>query len=64
MDIDNGMVGFIGADIDFDLGSGWRLFAGGGYQFDVMKGDIESAGLKTENELAGAFVKGGIGLSF
>ena len=64
VDIDNGMVGFIGADIDFDLGSGWRLFAGGGYQFDIMKGDIDTAGLKTENELAGAFVKGGIGYSF
>jgi len=55
----------IGADFDYDMGSGWRLFAGGGYQFDISKGDISAESLNIgENELAGAFIRGGVSRSF
>lgn len=65
VDIDNGFVGFIGADFDYDMGSGWRIFAGGGYQFDISKGDISAESLNIgENELAGAFIRGGVSRSF
>lgn len=65
IDFEDGFVGFIGANIEFDLGSGWSLFGGGGYQFDIAKGDYAVEGQAVdEHSLAGAFARAGIGLSF
>lgn len=61
VDIDDGIVGFVGADINHELKSGLRLFAGAGFQFDLSKGDVSVAGVDTgyENELKATFVRVG-----
>lgn len=65
VDIDNGAVGFAGIDIFHELSEGWGLFCGVGYQFDIAKGKASIDGVEIgENELAGAFVRGGFILGF
>ncbi|HNR93984.1 MAG TPA: hypothetical protein PKM67_02385 [Kiritimatiellia bacterium] len=62
VDFDNGIVGIIGADFDIELSPGFRLFAGAGYQIDLLKGDTEADGVDIdyENELKGAFIRAGL----
>ncbi len=62
VDIDNGIVGVVGAEFDVELSKGFRLFAGAGYQFDLVKGDMEVDGFDVnyENELKAAFLRAGL----
>lgn len=62
IDIDNGLVGVLGADFEMEVSPGFRLFAGAGYQFDVMKGDTTIGGvdLDYENELKALYFRAGL----
>lgn len=62
VDFGNGIVGVIGAELDFELTKGFRLFAGGGYQFDLHKGELEVDGeeIDYKNELKAAFIRAGV----
>lgn len=64
VDLDDAIVGIIGAEFDFELSQGFRLFAGGGYQFDIVKGDVTAGGMDIdyENELKAAFIRAGVAL--
>jgi len=64
IDFDDGIVGVVGADFDLQLGEGFYLFAGAGYQFDVLKGDITVGGINSEveNELNAIYARAGITL--
>jgi len=66
VDIENGFVGFIGADFNFTIAQGIKLFAGAGYQIDISKGEVEFDGYGTdeENELKAAFVRAGLAWDF
>jgi hypothetical protein len=62
VDFDNGIVGLIGAEFDIELSKGFRLFAGAGYQFDLVKGDtqVEGIDINYENELKAVFIRAGL----
>ncbi len=61
VDIEGGLVGAIGANLDYEVSAGFKIFAGGGYQFDITKGKVEADGTELgENELKGAFIRGGL----
>jgi len=62
IDIDNGIVGVVGADFEMEVSPGFRLFAGAGYQFDVLKGDTAIGGidLDYENELKAIYLRAGL----
>lgn len=51
IDIDDGIVGFVGVDLEHALKSGLRLFAGLSAQFDLSKGDVSTVYGAGENEL-------------
>ena len=69
--IGNGAVAFIGADADLPINNWLSLFAGGGYQVDIMKGKITvkdiygdemDSGLK--NEMKAFFIRAGARIGF
>jgi len=64
IDFDDGIVGVVGADFELALSEGFYLFAGAGYQFDVLKGDITVGGINSEveNELNAVYARAGITL--
>lgn len=65
VDIDDGFVGLLAADLDFDLGLQSSLFAGIGYQFDISKGDVEFRGARIgENELQAFLLRAGFSFGF
>ena len=53
VDIGNGLVGFAGINVDVKLTDMFKLFAGGGYQLDISKGDMTYNSL--ENSLSDAY---------
>lgn len=72
VEIGNNLLGSIGAQIDIPLNQQVKLYIGGGYQFDIVKGDVELKsdwadydGIKTtENELGSVFAEAGIAYKF
>ncbi len=61
IDIDSGVVGLIGIDLTFAFTEKTSLFLGGGFQFDISKGDAKWNGIElSENELKSFFVHMGI----
>lgn len=62
IDIENGIVGVLGADFEMEVSPGFRLFAGAGYQFDVLKGDTSIVGfdIDYENELKAIYFRAGL----
>lgn len=65
VDIDNGVVGVLGAKFDVEVSEGFRVFAGAGYQFDMIKGDVSINGYDiAENELKAAFIRAGLAWKF
>jgi len=64
IDLDNGVVGLVGGDFEVALSESFNLFAGAGYQFDVLKGDISVVGIDSdvENELKAFYARAGISL--
>lgn len=72
IEIDNGLVGVIEAGLDANLFDPIFLFAGAGYQFDIMKGETQysesdwraALGDLDDNELEAWFIRGGAGIKF
>ncbi len=60
IEIDDGVVGVIGVNIEGHLSKQTSMFAGLGYQFDLSKGDAEYLGEDFgENELEALLIKAG-----
>lgn len=61
IDMDDGVVGVVAATIEGKISKNVSLFIGGGYQYDISKGEVkildEDAG---KNELEAFFVKAGL----
>ena len=56
LDYDDGIVALLGLTLGYDISEAATLFAGGGYQFDLEKGDASIDGdVLFENELEAAF---------
>lgn len=65
IEIDDGVVGLIAANLEADLSPGLSLFGGVGYQFDLAKGDAKWMGEDFgENELKAFFLRVGLGFDF
>ena len=72
VEIGNNLLGSLGAQINIPLNQQVKLYIGGGYQFDIVKGDVELKsdwsdydGIKTtENKLGSAFAEAGIAFKF
>lgn len=65
VNIEDGVLGFASIDMNHMLSDEWGVFGGGGYQYDVEKGEGSINGIVTgENELAGWFVRAGVYLGF
>jgi hypothetical protein len=62
LDIDDGLVGIIGANVDFPVSPIAKFGFGAGYQFDISKGDVSSNGLDLDidNELKGIYLRFGL----
>lgn len=61
VDLENGMVGSVGADLGFHLSDRTKLAVGVGYQFDIAKGDAEWFGTNIEEfEMKGFSLNFGI----
>lgn len=62
IDIEDGIVGIIGANIDFPLSPTSKIGFGAGYQLDISKGSvsIEGVDLDDENKLKGFFMRFGL----
>ena len=66
LEYDNGILGVINAYFNMEISKGFRLFAGGGYQFDLVKGKVEASGIKLnyENELKAFQASAGVAWDF
>ena len=65
VDIEDGVIGRVGANVEIPVTERAALFVGGGYQFDLVKGDVKAFDEDLgENELAGAFVRAGVNFTF
>lgn len=65
IEIDNGVVGLIAANLEAELSPGVSLLGGVGYQFDIAKGDAEWMGEDLgENELKAFFIRAGLAIDF
>jgi opacity protein-like surface antigen len=65
MRIDDGVVGIIGVDVDFQLDERTALALGVGYQGDLIKGDSSTSGASLkDNELQAFFVRAGVKFQF
>lgn len=65
IEIDNGIIGLVAANIEAELSPGVSLLCGFGYQFDIAKGDAKWMGEDLEeNELKAFFLRAGIALVF
>jgi hypothetical protein len=63
VNIDNGLVGLVAADMLFPIPSRVKLSAGIGYQFDIVKGSIKWSGFDLgDNELKSVFLRLGLTL--
>jgi len=65
IEIDNGLVGLIAANLEAELSPGFSLLGGVGYQFDIAKGDAKWMGEDLgENELKAFFIRAGLAINF
>lgn len=65
IEIDNGIVGLIAANVEAELSPGFSLLGGIGYQFDIAKGDAKWMGEDLgDNELKAFFIRAGIAIDF
>lgn len=65
IEIDNGIVGVIAANLEAELSPGFSLLGGVGYQFDIAKGDAEWMGEDLgDNELKAFFIRAGLAIEF
>ena len=63
LEIDNGFVGVLGANIEAKIEKNVSILAGIGYQFDLVKGDASWMGTKTgDNELKALMIKAGLSI--
>jgi opacity protein-like surface antigen len=62
LEYDNGILGVINAYFNMEISKGFRLFAGGGYKFDLVKGKVEAGGLDInyKNELKDLQISAGV----
>lgn len=61
VDIDNGLIGLIGADLSIPIAPKASVGLGMGYQFDISKGDATWVGINIgENELEGFYINLGL----
>lgn len=68
-EVEDGVVAVAALDLDIKLADSVWLFGGGGYQADIVKGDIKSKVFgwdvgSGKNELAAAAVRGGLRIAF
>lgn len=64
LDIENSVVGILGAEVCFPLSDGMGLSFGLGYQFDISKGDVEWFGVNIEEfEMKGFYFNFGVNIS-
>ncbi|HPW68080.1 MAG TPA: hypothetical protein PLA82_01320 [Deltaproteobacteria bacterium] len=64
LDIENSVVGILGAEVGFPLSDGMGLSFGLGYQFDISKGDVEWFGVNIEEfEMKGFYFNFGVNIS-
>lgn len=64
VDIEDGVVGLVAANLEGRLGARSFLFLGGGYQFDIDEGHASWRGQDLgENELESVFIRGGLGFT-
>jgi hypothetical protein len=63
LDIENGVVGVIGAEFGFPLSDAMGLSFGFGYQFDISEGDVEWFGVDIEEfEMEGFYFNFGLNI--
>jgi hypothetical protein len=63
VDIDDGLVGLLGADISFPVSATMKIGFGAGYQFDISKGDVIFQGFDIgNNEMKGFFLRLGMNI--
>jgi len=63
LDIENGVVGVIGAEVGIPLSDVMGLSSGFGYQFDISKGDVEWFGVDIEEfEMKGFYFNFGLNI--
>ena len=63
LDIENSVVGILGAELGFPLSDGMGLSFGFGYQFDISKGDVEWFGVDIEEfEMEGFYFNFGLNI--
>ena len=61
VDLENGVVGLLGAKLGFPVSDRAKLAVGMGYQFDIVKGDAEWFGVEIEeSEMKGFYVNFGV----
>ena len=64
LDIENSVVGILGAELGFPLSDGMGLSFGFGYQFDISKGDVDWFGVAIEEfEMKGLYFNFGVNIS-
>jgi hypothetical protein len=65
VDVENGFVGIIGANLEIEVAETTDLLVGIGYQFDLAEGDVELLDEKLgENELEAFYVRAGVAINF
>lgn len=65
LEFDDGFIGLVGVNIEAELAPGLSLLVGGGYQFDIAKGNVKWMGEDLgENELEAAFLRVGLSMNF
>ncbi|HBA86161.1 MAG TPA: hypothetical protein DCZ95_18925 [Verrucomicrobia bacterium] len=71
VDMDNGFIGLLAADLDYEIVRNTSLFVGGGYQIDISKStptitlrNGENVDLEEDNALKGFFVRAGAAYLF
>jgi hypothetical protein len=64
LDIENSVVGILGAELGFPLSDGMGLSFGFGYQFDISEGDVEWLGVDIEEfEMKGFYFNFGLNIN-
>ena len=64
LDIENSVVGILGAELGFPLSDAMGLSFGVGYQFDISEGDVEWFGIDIEEfEMKGFYFNFGVNIS-
>lgn len=65
VNIDNGLLGLVGADLSIVPVENFSIFGGGGYQFDLTKGNVDWLNDDLgDNKMKGWFVRAGLTLMF